>query len=121
MKPTKIQNNTSTNKINLPDTTDSFSSIILGDVCESLNQLQNIKFNIIIADPPYNIGKNFGNNHDLLEIDEYLKWSLTWIKQCLKLLTPDGIFYMYGFPEILARVAAKFPYDKQRNFGLALY
>ncbi|MBS2994190.1 site-specific DNA-methyltransferase ['Santalum album' aster yellows phytoplasma] len=67
-----------------------------------------------MADPPYNIGKNFGNNRDLLEIDEYLKWSLDWIQQCLKLLTPNGIFYMYGYPEILARVAAQFPYDKQR-------
>ncbi|QYC31399.1 hypothetical protein HGD80_01455 [Paulownia witches'-broom phytoplasma] len=96
------------------DKIDSFSHIILGDVCEFLPQLQNIKFNIVIADPPYNIiGKNFGNNRDLLEIDGYLKWSLDWIQQCLKLLTPDGIFYMYDYPEILARVAAQFPYEKK--------
>ena len=43
----------------------SFNRIINGDCLDYLNKIpNNIKFDLVIADPPYNIGKNFGNNSD---------------------------------------------------------
>lgn len=60
--------------------------------------------NIIIADPPYNIGKDFGNQSDKQEMSKYLKWCEEWISECLRLLKIDGTLYIYGFSEILAYI-----------------
>ncbi|MCY4321648.1 MAG: DNA methyltransferase, partial [Bdellovibrionaceae bacterium] len=80
-----------------------------------LNKIPNhIKFDLIIADPPYNIGKNFGNNSDNKSLYEYVEWSNFWIKKCLNLLKEDGLIYIYGFPEILAHVSINFPLENQK-------
>ena len=36
---------------------------------------------IVICDPPYNIGKDFGNDSDKQKMDEYLLWCDEWIKE----------------------------------------
>ena len=92
------------------------NTIILGDTTKILPQLSEDKkkYNVIIADPPYNIGKDFGNNSASMPIDDYVKWAESWIKDCLQLLTDDGLLYLYGFPEIIARISACFPIDEQR-------
>ena len=72
-------------------------------------------FDVIVADPPYNIGKDFGaGGADNREWSEYLSWCDDWINGCLQRLQPHGVLYVYGFSEILARVAARFPVDQQR-------
>ncbi|CAG8455192.1 21703_t:CDS:2 [Gigaspora margarita] len=57
-----------------PEKTKKFKSkIILGDVIKVLKKLdRNNKFEVIIADPPYNIGKDFGNNIDYVELKKYI-------------------------------------------------
>ncbi len=97
------------------------SRIITGDVVETLkNQPFDLKFDVVIADPPYNIGKDFGDNNDSLPIndnlpiDDYVGWCLRWLEQCFRLLADNGLVYVYGFHEILARIAVKYPMDEQR-------
>ena len=52
------------------------SRIITGDVIKTLKKLPiKLKFDVVIADPPYNIGKNFGNNLDKMQIKKYVEWS----------------------------------------------
>ncbi len=93
----------------------SHSSIITGDVIDVLGRLSiKDRFDVVIADPPYNIGKDFGNNTDNLPIKEYVFWSLKWLSRCLDLLADNGIMYVYGFPEVLARIAVNYPLDHQR-------
>ena len=75
---------------------------------------KNIKFDIIIADPPYNIGKNFFNKKDNMSLKEYISWSKKWMSGCLKVLSKEGLIYIYGFHEILARISAEFPIEEQR-------
>ena len=89
------------------------SRIILGDVLEVLPGLGGA-FDVIIADPPYNIGKDFGNNHDSMALADYIGWSRQWIEQCRSLLAPQGVMYIYGLPEILAHLAVQYPLDGQR-------
>ncbi len=72
------------------------------------------EFDVIIADPPYNIGKNFGNDSDRRPLEDYLNWSEQWMDICFRHLADDGIMYVYGFSEILARIAVRFPIEKQR-------
>ena len=91
------------------------SRIIHGDIIECLETLnKQDKFDVIIADPPYNIGKNFGNNDDNMPINEYVRWTKKWLDLCFNVLADNGLIYVYGFPEILARIAAQYPIERQR-------
>lgn len=97
--------------------TDTFSNtIIVADATKVLLKLIEAEkqYGVIIADPPYNIGKDFGNGTDVMPIDEYVVWAESWIQDCLQLLTDDGLLYLYGFPEIIARISVCFPIHEQR-------
>ena len=56
------------------------NKIHLIDALEGLRKLEDNSAQIIISDPPYNIGKDFGNNKDKMELEEYLRWCDEWIK-----------------------------------------
>ena len=71
-------------------------------------------FDIVIADPPYNIGKDFGNNKDSLLLGDYVQWTHKWLTECFRLLKPSGLIYMYGLPEILAHISVSIPINRQR-------
>ncbi len=90
------------------------SVIHCGDFLKIGKQIAPRKFSVIIADPPYNIGKDFGNRSDCQPLDQYLAWTDQWIALCKKLLAPNGVMYVYGFAEILAHVAVRHPIDSQR-------
>ena len=85
-----------------------------GDFLRVSKSLGNRKFDVIIADPPYNVGKDFGNDSDKRALGEYLEWTSKWLSLCLKHRAERGVVYVYGFPEILARVAAHHPIECQR-------
>ena len=85
------------------------SPILRGDSIKILPTLKSESAQIIIADPPYNIGKDFGNNSDKQPMDEYLVWCEQWIKECIRILKPNGTMFIYGFSEILAMIYSKIP------------
>jgi len=92
------------------------SLLIHGDAVEELQKLRKISrpFDVIIADPPYNIGKDFGVDSVSMPLGDYVDWVLGWLADCFDLLADDGLIYLYGFPEIVARIASNFPIDGQR-------
>jgi len=77
------------------------------DCIVGMQQLDNECADIIICDPPYNIGKDFGNDSDKQATDAYLSWCDLWIKECLRILKPAGTLYIYGFSETLAFIRTR--------------
>lgn len=71
-------------------------TIIWGDAIEVLSkEIQDNSIDLIFADPPYNIGKNFNGTKDKWKTDEdYLKWSYQWLDLCIKKLKSKGSFYV---------------------------
>jgi|TARA_R110001592_G_scaffold59960_1_gene182313 site-specific DNA-methyltransferase (adenine-specific) len=59
----------------------------------------------VIADPPYNLGYDFGNNSRKQNIKEYTNWCQEWALECDRILKPSGTMFVYGFSEILAHVS----------------
>jgi DNA modification methylase len=50
---------------------------------------------LIFADPPYNIGVEYGDHHDdCMPEDAYLEWCWQWIDAASDVLTPDGSFWL---------------------------
>ncbi len=66
-------------------------------------------YDVILADPPYNIGKDFGNDSDKQTLEDYRKWSQKWIELAVRALSGTGVLYVYGYPEILAFIRADLP------------
>lgn len=89
------------------------NKIYKGDALELLKNVESESCQIIIADPPYNIGKDFGNNKDNLELQEYLEWCDQWISECTRVLKPDGTMFIYGFSEILSHLFVRVPLNKR--------
>jgi site-specific DNA-methyltransferase (adenine-specific) len=77
------------------------------DCISGMKKIKSETVDIIICDPPYNIGKDFGNNSDKQEMDKYLLWCDEWISECLRILKPNGTLYIYGFSEILAFIRTR--------------
>lgn len=69
--------------------------IIHGDALQALLTLPDNSVDLIFADPPYNIGKNFSGNEDKWATeDDYLDWCYKWLDLCIKKLKPSGSFYV---------------------------
>ena len=77
------------------------------DCIEGIKELEDCSVDIIIADPPYNIGKDFGNNKTKQNINEYLEWCDKWIAECVRVLKPTGTLYIYGMSETLAFIRVR--------------
>ena len=91
------------------------NSVICGDVLQELSAIgDGDQFDVVIADPPYNIKKDFGNNADNMEPAAYTDWCRRWMAQCLRLIKPAAPIFIYGLPEILAHLAVTHPIAKQR-------
>ena len=50
---------------------------------------------LVIADPPYGLGKDYGNDSDHLAGDDYLEFSRRWLQALLPKLKPDGSLYVF--------------------------
>lgn len=65
------------------------------DCLLALNDIKDKTVDLIFADAPYNIGKDFGNDSDKWkDYKEYLKWCYSWINECFRVLKDNGTFYI---------------------------
>lgn len=83
------------------------------DVLDGLAGFADKSSDIVLIDPPYNIGKDFGNTSDKMPMPEYLEWSMKWINESIRVLKDSGTLYIYGFPEILCHIASKIPLEQR--------
>lgn len=74
---------------------DEDHKVFHGDALAALDLVPAGSVNLIFADPPYNIGKRFGDFVDTWESDEaYANWCMTWLDKCIDKLTPNGSLYV---------------------------
>lgn len=79
------------------DLADCRNKIICGDAFEILDQLPEKTFDLLFADPPYNLTKNFGENSFRQISDEnYEAWLDVWISKTVRLLKSTASIYVCG-------------------------
>lgn len=69
--------------------------IVQGNALDLFKDLGDSSIDLIIADPPYNLGKDYGNNHDLKGSPEYLEFSENWLEEAHRVLKPTGTIYVF--------------------------
>ena len=73
------------------------NKIVCGDAFEILKQLPENCFDLLFADPPYNLTKNFGeNSFRQTSLDQYEAWLDRWLQKTVKLLKPTASVYICG-------------------------
>ena len=85
----------------------------LFDVVYGLKKIRTESVDIVLIDPPYNIGKNFGNNKCDMLLEDYIEWCVEWMDESIRILKPSGSIFIYGFSEILAHLSVKLKLDKR--------
>jgi site-specific DNA-methyltransferase (adenine-specific) len=71
------------------------TKILLGDCLDALKYIPGATVDLVFADPPYNIGKQFSNFEDRWPTDSaYAEWCFSWLNECLRILKPNGSIYV---------------------------
>lgn len=70
--------------------------VVQGDAIDVLEALvEDGAVNLLFADPPYNIGKSFGEFQDNWVSDKaYAAWCYEWLELCLRKLADNGSMYI---------------------------
>jgi site-specific DNA-methyltransferase (adenine-specific) len=77
-----------------------FGELYQGDCLELLSRFDDGSVDLVFADPPFNLGKDYGGKvNDRLAEEEYLAWSQKWIRGCVRALKKGGAFYLYNLPK----------------------
>jgi site-specific DNA-methyltransferase (adenine-specific) len=83
----------------------SFSSryglLYQADCLDVFAAIKDRSVSCIFADPPFNLGKVYGNGaiSDTLARRDYLKWSFTWLDECVRVLKPGAALFVYILPQ----------------------
>ena len=61
-----------------------------GDCLELMKSIPDKSVNLVLTDPPYNIGKAEWD-----KIENYTAWCMDWIRECMRVLTENGTFIFW--------------------------
>jgi len=76
----------------------NYIKILNGDSIQKMQELNSRSVDLIIADPPYNLGKDYGNGSDTKSFEEYIQFTKKWTKEATRILKETGTIYVFmGF------------------------
>lgn len=83
-----------------PFHTTALGSLFAADCMKVLPLIKDAVADTIFADPPFNLGKEYGKNtDDSLPDAHYVKWSREWLTECVRILKPGGSLFLYNLPK----------------------
>jgi len=65
------------------------------DAVAGITKIPDGSIDLIVTDPPYCLGKDYGNDSDKLDPEKYLEWSKQWIDAAIPKLKPIGCLYIF--------------------------
>jgi site-specific DNA-methyltransferase (adenine-specific) len=65
------------------------------DVLSGIGKIADDSVDLILTDPPYCLGKDYGNDSDQKSAADYLDWTYRWIDAVLPKLKKTGSFYIF--------------------------
>ncbi|MCL8025651.1 DNA-methyltransferase [Nocardioides bruguierae] len=70
-----------------------------GDCLAWLPTVADACVDVVFADPPFNLDKDYGAGvTDRLDDAEYLAWCEQWLRECARVLKPGGALWLYHVP-----------------------
>ena len=66
------------------------------DCIKGMQGLEAESIDLIVADPPYNLNKDFGQWNERKRKNEWLPWSKQWLDEANRVLADGGNIFVYG-------------------------
>ncbi|MCY4106330.1 MAG: site-specific DNA-methyltransferase [Chloroflexi bacterium] len=82
-------------------------TVHLGDCLSYMRGLPTDSVDMVFADPPFNLNKNYASYKDNLPLHQYLDWTYQWLEESIRVLKPTGSIFVYNIPKLLTFTAAK--------------
>lgn len=90
-----------------PRLTTTHGILFQTDCLVLLPQVKSESVHCVFADPPFNLGKEYGNGFkDRWAEKEYFLWCEQWLDQCMRVLLPGGSLFVYALPRLAYHFAA---------------
>jgi len=90
---------------------DTLNKIFNEDMLNGIKKIPDDSVDLIATDPPYSLGKDYGNSSDKKNAKDYLQWSYQWIDAVIPKLKDSGSFYLFlswqFSPEIFSYIKTK--------------
>ena len=90
--------------------------VIQGDCIEELKSIKDCSIDLIVADPPYNVGKDYGNGSDRQQFEDYISFSKQWLGECHRVLKQDGTIYVFIGFRYISYLYQILEHDLKMNF-----
>jgi site-specific DNA-methyltransferase (adenine-specific) len=83
-----------------PVFTTSYGRLYEADCLKVLPTLASESVDTVFADPPFNLGKDYGRRttDDWVD-DQYVAWCHQWLDECIRVLKPGGSLFVYNLPK----------------------
>ena len=73
-----------------------YPNVVLNtDALEGMRHLPDESIDLVIADPPYNLGKDYGNGSDTRDREDFLEWTRQWLQLAISKLKRTGSLYIF--------------------------
>lgn len=95
----------------------NYNCLICGDAIEEMSRLPAGCTDLVIADPPYNLGKDYGTTRDMKAWKEYQSFTRDWLAQAVRLLKPTGSIYVFMGVRFISKLFALLEDDFFLNFN----
>ena len=84
-----------------------FGSLYQMDCLEFLRNIEDSSVDLLFADPPFNLNKDYGGNVDD-DVDDrhYLDWCVSWLTEAVRVLRLGGSLFVYNLPKWNLRLGA---------------
>jgi len=78
----------------------NYGILYQGDCLNFLHALPDSCVDLVFADPPFNLGKDYGKDvNDQMQSEEYLAWSNQWLRESIRVLKPGGSLFVFNLPK----------------------
>ena len=78
----------------------NLGTLYQGDCLDVLRFLDDDSVDVVFADPPFNLDKNYGSGiDDRRPDDKYLEWCQSWVKEAVRVVAPGGSLWFYNLPK----------------------
>jgi len=81
------------------------------DFLMGVHKIPDRSVDLVIADPPYGLGKDYGNDSDMKSTEEMLDWTERWISYTIPKMKDSGSIYLFSTwrnsPEIFSLLKRK--------------
>ena len=73
----------------------NLGALYQGDCIPWLRSLPDQSIEMVFADPPFNLDKDYGEGvSDRLPDEDHLAWCSQWMEECVRVLKPGGTFFL---------------------------